>query len=301
MPLDPQIQALLEKQAGAPKPSEQSVADARAAMLARPRVPGPDMPQEDRVIPGPGGDIPIRVYRPHDADGGVLVYYHGGGWVLGNLDTHNGNCRNLAAHSGSTVVAVDYRLAPEHRFPAAADDAYAAAAWVAANAGELGVDAARLAVGGESAGGNLAAVVCHMARDRGGPAIVQQWLAYPVIDHAFETESYAVNGAGFGLERASMEWFWNHYLGPGGDGSSVYASPIRASSLAGLPPAVVITCEYDVLRDEGNAYAVALSKAGVPVELRCVPGVNHAFLGMPVSAAAAAYDEIGRLLRAGFR
>lgn len=258
------------------------------------------MPQEDRHIPGPGGDMPIRVYRPHNANGSVLVYFHGGGWVLGNLQTHNGNCRNLAQHSGCTVVAVDYRLAPEHRFPAAADDAYAATAWVAANASELGVDTARLAVGGESAGGNLAAVVCLMARDRGAPAIRQQWLAYPVMDRSFDTPSYAENGAGLGLERASMEWFWNHYLGPGQDGSSVYASPLRAKSLSGLPPAIVLTCEYDPLRDEGNAYAERLSKEGVPVELRCVPGVNHAFLGMPVDAAGRAWDEIGRLLRAGF-
>ncbi len=300
MPLHPQIQALLAKQAGAPKPFEQTVEEARASMLARPRVPGPEMPQEDRTIPGPGGKIPIRIYRPANADGSVLVYFHGGGWVLGNLDTHNGNCRNLAHHSGTTVVAVDYREAPEHRFPAAVEDAYAAASWVAANARELGVDASRLAVGGESAGGNLAAVVCLMVRDRGGLAIRQQWLAYPVMDYSFGTGSYAEVGAGYGLEQRSMEWFWNHYLGPNGEGSNPYASPLRASDLTGLPPAVIVTCEFDPLRDEGTAYAERLSQAGVPVELRCVQGVNHAFLGMPVDPAAAAFDEIGRLLRAGF-
>jgi acetyl esterase len=302
MPLDPQIKALLDAQVNAPKPYQQTVEDARATMLARPRQPGPAMAsEEDRRIPGPGGDIPVRIFRPGNADGSVLVFFHGGGWVLGNLDTHAGNCRNLAQHAACTVIAVDYREAPEHRFPSAAADAYAAASWVAANAADVGVDASRLAVGGESAGGNLAAVVCLMARERGGPAIKQQWLAYPVMDHSFDRPSYSEVGNGYGLEKASMEWFWNHYLGPDGDGSHPYASPLRAESLAGLPPAVVVTCEFDPLRDEGNAYAERLSREGVAVELRCVPGVNHAFLGMPVDAAAAAYDEIGRLLRAGFR
>jgi len=301
MPLDSQIRALLDAQAGTPKPHEQTVEEARAAMLARPRPPGPALEhEEDRRIPGPGGEIPIRIYRPRDASGAVLVYFHGGGWVLGNLDTHNGACRNLAHHAGCVVVAVDYRVAPEHRCPAAAEDAYAAARWVATNASFLGLDASRLAVGGESAGGNLAAVACLMARDRGGPAISQQWLAYPVTDHSFDTPSYREHASGVGLERATMQWFWRHYLGPDQDGSSPYASPLRAESLAGLPPAIVVTSEYDVLRDEGNAYADRLHQASVPVELRCIPGVNHAFLGMPVDAAGRAFQEIGGLLKRGF-
>lgn len=300
MPLDPQIKALLDAQASAPKPFEQTVAEARASMLARPRQPGPEMAhEEDRRIPGPGGEIPVRIYRPQGETGAVLVYFHGGGWVLGNLDTHNNQCRNLAQAAGCVVVAVDYRVAPEHRFPAAAEDAYAATKWVAENARSLDVDANRLAVGGESAGGNLAAVVCQMARDRGGLAIVQQWLAYPVTDHAFETASYRDNSAGFGLELETMRWFWTHYLGDQ-DGSNPYASPLRSQSLAGLPPAIVVTCEYDVLRDEGNAYAERLKEAGVRVELRTVPGVNHAFLGQPVEAAGRAFAESGSLLRAGF-
>jgi acetyl esterase len=301
VPLDPQVQALLEVGASAPKPFEQSVAEARAQMLARKRQPGPEMAsEEDRVIPGPGGEIPIRVYRPREEIGAVLVYFHGGGWVLGNLNTHNNQCRNLAHHSGCVVIAVDYRVAPEHRFPAAAEDAYAATLWASENLSAFGAGPGRLAVGGESAGGNLAAVVCLMARERGRPNIRQQWLAYPVIDHAFDTASYHDNDAGYGLERASMQWFWNHYLGPEGDGANPFASPIRAQSLAGLPPAIVVTCEYDVLRDEGNAYAERLRREGVPVELRCVPGVNHAFLGTGIDAANRAFDEIGRLLRAGF-
>lgn len=300
MPLDPQVKALLDAQASAPKPFEQTVAEARATMLARPRLPGPPMAhEEDRRIPGPGGEIPIRIYRPRDETGAVLVYFHGGGWVLGNLDTHNNQCRNLAQEAGCVVVAVDYREAPEHRFPAAAEDAYAATKWVAANARSLDVDATRLAVGGESAGGNLAAVVCQMARERRGPAIVQQWLAYPVTDYAFETDSYRDKSAGYGLELETMRWFWKHYLGDQ-DGSSPYASPLRAVSLDGLPPAIVVTCEYDVLSDEGKAYAERLEEHGVRVELLAVPGVNHAFLGQPVDAAGRVFGQIGSLLRAGF-
>ncbi|MFI5269631.1 MAG: alpha/beta hydrolase, partial [Chloroflexota bacterium] len=191
MPLDPQVKALLDQQAGAPRPYEQSVAEARAGMMARPRVSGPTLAsEEDRCVPGPGGDIRIRIYRAAENTGAVLVYFHGGGWVLGNLDTHNGQCRNLAYGAGCVVVAVDYRLAPEHRFPAAADDAYAATKWVSDNAFSLGVDPGRLAVVGDSAGGNLAAVVCLMARERGGPPIAQQLLAYPVTDYSFDTPSY---------------------------------------------------------------------------------------------------------------
>jgi acetyl esterase len=301
MPLDPQVKALLDQQAGGPMPYEQSVAEARAGMVARPRLPGPALAsEEDRLIPGPGGQIPIRLYRPAESSGAVLVYFHGGGWVLGNLDTHNGQCRNLAHGAGCLVIAVDYRLAPEHRFPAAADDAYAATSWVSDNAAALGVDAAKLAVVGDSAGGNLAAVVCLMARDRGGPAIAQQLLAYPVTDYAFDTPSYTENSDGLGLERATMQWFWEHYLGSDGEGSNPYASPLRAETLAGLPRAIVVACEYDVLRDEGIAYAERLRREGVPVELRCVPGVNHGFLGSPTDAARGAYEEIGTLLRAGF-
>ncbi|MFI5269407.1 MAG: alpha/beta hydrolase, partial [Chloroflexota bacterium] len=211
-----------------------------------------------------------------------------------------GQCRNLAYGAGCVVVAVDYRLAPEHRFPAAADDAYAATKCVSDNAFSLGVDPGRRAVVGDSAGGNLAAVVCLMARERDGPPIAQQLLAYPVTDYSFDTPSYTENNSGLGLERATMRWFWEHYLGEDREGSHPYASPLRAPTLAGLPRAIVITCEYDVLRDEGGAYAERLRAEGVPVDLRCILGVNHGFLGSPVDAARRAYDEIGLLLRAGF-
>jgi acetyl esterase len=300
--LDPQVASLLAQQADAPKPHQQTVAEARATMLARPRLPGPPMAhEEDRHIPGLVADIPVRIYRPKEETGAALVYFHGGGWVLGNLDTHNNQCRSLAQASGCVVVAVDYRVAPEHRFPAAAEDAYAAATWVGEHAGALDLTAGKLAVGGESAGGNLAAVVCLMARDRGGPAIRRQWLAYPVTDHAFDTPSYSEMDSGFGLERETMRWFWAHYLGPDEDGSNPYASPLRAASLEGLPPAIIVTAEYDVLRDEGNAYATRLREAGVSVELRVFAGVNHAFLGMPIDAAPRAFADIGSLLRAGFQ
>src|SRR5579862_1850067 len=299
MPLDPQIYHLLEleREAQVPRAYEQTVAAARAAMEQRQRQPGPSMAsEEDRVIPGPNSDIPIRVYRPREATGAGLVYFHGGGWVLGNLDTHNFQCRSLAQRAGCMVVAVHYRRAPEHRFPAAALDAYAAAEWVCTNAGALDVDPARIGVTGESAGGNLAAVTCLMARDRGGPPLKLQLLLYPVIDHSFRTQSYQQNGA-YGLDLPSMVWFWTHYLGPDQDGFDPHASPLQAQSLTGLPRAIVVTSEFDVLRDEGAAYANRLREAGITVEYRCVPGVNHAFLGMPVDAAGKAFDEIGALLR----
>jgi len=303
MPLDPQIKLQLEQEAsaGIPKLYQQTVAQARAGMLARQRLPGPELASEqDRGIAGPGGAIPIRIYRPAEATGSALVYFHGGGWVLGNLDSHDANCRNLAQRAGCVVIATDYRCAPEHHFPAAADDAYAAVAWACANAGTLDLDAARIGVGGESAGGNLAAVSCLMARDRGGPNIKLQWAAYPVTDHDFTKPSYREFGTGYGLDLASMVWFWTHYLGPDQVGSSPYASPLRAESLTGLPPAIVCTAEYDVLRDEGKAYADRLRDAGVPVEYRCFEGANHGFLSQPVELASRAFDDIGALLRTSF-
>jgi len=267
-------------------------------MANRPRpVTLPLRHEEDRRVPGPVGEIAVRIFRPAQESSALLVYFHGGGWVLGNLDTHTANCRLLAEQAGCVVMAVDYREAPEHHFPAAADDAYAAAVWAVANAGSLDLDPARVAVGGESAGGNLAAVACLMARARGGPKFRAQWLAYPVIDHNFDTLSYRELSQGYGLDLASMVWFWTHYLGPDGDGAHPYASPIRAESLAGLPPAVVTTCEFDVLRDEGRAYADRLREAGVQVDYHCFEGANHAFLGSPVALARAGWATIGALLR----
>jgi acetyl esterase/lipase len=231
---------------------------------------------EDRAVPGPGGDVRVRVYTPVAANRNVVVYYHGGGWVIGDVDTHDRTTRRLARDTGATVVSVDYRCAPEHRFPAAADDAYAALVWAAEE-----YDPPKLAVAGDSAGGNLSAVVALMARDRGSPRIDHQLLVYPVTDCTFDTDSYRENGTGeFFLSETHMRWFWDQYLGPDGDGGDPYASPLRAEDLSGLPPATVVTAELDPLRDEGEAYAAALAAAGVPVEHHRADGMFHGFFGV---------------------
>ena len=231
------------------------------------------------------------------------MYFHGGGWVIGSLETHDGTCRELAAGAGCVVVSVDYRLAPEHRYPAAAEDCYAATRWCAEHAAELAIDARRIAVGGDSAGGNLAAVVAQMARDRGGPGLVLQLLVYPVTDHDFGTASYRDNAAGYLLTAADMRWFWGHYLGDDtARGAEPYASPLRAASLAGLPPALVITAELDPLRDEGEAYARALEAAGVAAKLHRYDGMIHGFFGMSaiMDQAVAAVREATGTLRFAF-
>jgi acetyl esterase len=212
---------------------------------------------EDLTIPGPGGAVPVRVYASERA--GVrpaLIYFHGGGFVFGNLDTHDAVCRALAKESGAVVISVDYRLSPEHKFPAAVEDSHAVTVWVAANAEHLGVDARRIAVGGDSAGGNLATVVAMRCRDAGGPALASQVLLYPVMDFSsFETGSHREWGEGYFLTRAAMDWFSGHYLASADLARHPEASPLLAPDLRGLPPALVITAEFDPLRDEGEAYA----------------------------------------------
>jgi acetyl esterase len=285
VPLDPQAKALLDQfvAIGGQPLSSMSVADARRAMemLAAMRPDPPAVASAiDRRIPGPAGEIPVRVYTPSGpAPRPVLVYFHGGGWVLGGIETHDGVCRALASGAACVVVSVDYRLAPEHKFPAAAEDCYAAARWVAANAAELGADAQRLAVGGDSAGGNLAAVVSQMARDRGGPGLVFQLLIYPATVAAFDTPSYRDNAEGFLLTTADMRWFWDHYLSRPDDAANPYASPL-VGALAGLPAALVITAEFDPLRDEGEQYAHRLEEAGVAARLSRYDGMIHGFFGM---------------------
>jgi acetyl esterase len=259
---------------------------------------------EDRTIPGPAGEIPIRIYRPENATGPVpvVVFYHGGGWVIGNIESHDGGCRTLCHNSGCMVISVDYRLAPEAKFPAAADDCYAAVKWVAENAAALGVDPSRIAVGGDSAGGNLAAVVALMARDKGGPAIAFQMLIYPVTDHCYGTVSYRENANGYLLTEYSMRWFWGHYLNSDTDGLDPYASPLRAESLEGLPPALVQTAEFDPLRDEGEAYAARLKEAGVPVQFTRYNGLIHGYFGMSATldAAKVAHQEAASALKSAF-
>jgi acetyl esterase len=232
----------------------------------------------------------------------VLVFFHGGGWVIGDLDTHDGICRMIANRANCGVVSVDYRLAPEHKYPAAAEDAYAALLDVHARAEEFGFDGTRIAVGGDSAGGNLSAVVAQMARDRGGPAVAYQALVYPVCDFSFKTGSYRDNAEGYMLTRDSMRWFWGHYLANDADGIQPYASPLRAESLAGLPPALVITAEFDPLRDEGDAYAARLKEAGVAVKHSPYPGMIHGFFQLAeiIPAGKAAIEEVSAELKKVF-
>jgi acetyl esterase len=308
MPLDPQARALLDQMTamGLPPFHQQTVAEARDAIVAFAAAAGePEAVSgvDDRTIPGPQGTIPVRIYTP-DAPGplAVLVYFHGGGWVIGNLDSHDGVCRLLANAARCLVVSVDYRLAPEHPFPAAAEDAYAALRWVADNAKALGGDRSRIAVAGDSAGGNLSAVVSHMARDRGGPRLVHQVLIYPVTDAPSDNASYRDNAEGYFLTAEMMQWFWNHYVGTGPGRNDPYARPLRAKTFAGLPPALVITAEFDPLRDEGEAYAANLREASVPVRLSRYDGMFHGFFGMVtfLDQARAAVREAAGVLREAF-
>lgn len=287
--LDPQMKAILDQAAAAGgKPFHQMTpAEARQAidtMFAAFRGTPVDVGKvEDRNIPGPGGQIPVRIYSPSvSGPFGALVYFHGGGWVIGNIETHDATCRQLTAGAGCATISVDYRLAPEHKFPAGPEDCYAATKWVADNASLLNVDPNRIAVGGDSAGGNLAAVVALMARDRGGPKLALQLLIYPATDCADDTPShreFAQVSSDYILSRADMEWFWGHYLGPNDRKNSV-ACPALAKSLTNLPPAFVITAEVDPLRDEGEAYAEALRKAGVNTKVKRYNGVCHGFFSM---------------------
>jgi len=245
---------------------------------------------EDRVIPGADGtELPIRIYWPSTSDEPlpVVVFFHGGGWVIGGIDSHDGQVREMVNRTGMVYVSVDYRLAPEARFPAAAEDCYAATQWVAANAADIGADAARLGVAGDSAGGNLAAVVALMARDRGGPAIAHQLLIYPCCDMDSNAwPSQTENGTGYFLTKESMDWFYGQYADVA-DRDNPYASPIRADDLSGLPPACVITAEFDPLRDEGEAYGARLQEAGVDCEVHRYDGMFHGFFGMTLAIPGA--------------
>jgi acetyl esterase len=256
---------------------------------------------ENRTLPGPAGEIPVRIYAPSERRGlPALVYFHGGGFVIGGLDTHDGTCRSLANAIGCTVVSVDYRLAPEHKFPAAPEDCYAATRWVAEKGAEIGVDGARIAIGGDSAGGCLTAVVAMMARERGGPSLRHQLLIYPCTNHDFTTVSYEENKQGYLLSREMMRWFWNHYLVKPEDGANPYASPLRAQSFKGLPPAHVITAEFDPLRDEGEALAARFRGDGVPTTQTRYDGMIHGFFSMTamLDAAKRAVAETAAAVRA---
>lgn len=286
MPLDPIAKKYLDLVARAnPAPVEQlTPAEARSQMTP-PARPLPEVASiENRQIAGPEGDLGIRIYTPSTASDAVrqsrplLVFFHGGGWVVGDLNTHDGLCRHLANAAEAVTISVDYRRAPEDKYPAAVEDAYTAICWAAENARELGANPARLVVSGDSAGGNLAAVAALMARDRGGPRIAHQVLLYPVADCLFETPSYVEFADGHFLTRGAMQWFFEQYVAQPEQVSEPYVSPLRAKDLKGLPPALVLTAECDVLRDEGEAYAARLNEAGIPVEqIRCA-GMIHGFM-----------------------
>ena len=304
MPVDPQIQVVLDAMAAleAPPIAEQTPDEVRrafrtfaAAEAGRPAVG----PVTDQVIVGPDSELTLRVYlpvgtvpgggRPGSAPG-VLVWFHGGGWVIGDLETADGSCRQLCQQAGVAVVSVDYRLAPEHPYPAAFQDAWAATEWVAANAAVIGVDASRMAVGGDSAGGNLAALVAIRARDVGAPVLQHQLLVYPATDLTMSHPSIVENGEGYFLTQEAMAWFMDCYLGADrshADPSRPEVSPLFAGDLAGVAPAHIITAEFDPLLDEGNAYAAALSKAGVAVDHDTNPGMIHGFFAMGAFSPAA--------------
>ena len=305
MPLDPQAQTLLDMLAQMPQVpmAEQTPEMFRASfgmLAAMSGEPDQVASVEDRTIPGPAGEIPVRIYTPEGSGPfPVLVFFHGGGFVIGDLNTHDGACRELCNGANAVVVAVDYRLAPEHPYPAAPDDCFAALQWAHANAASINGDPDRLAVAGDSAGGNLAAVVSLMARDNGGPALRAQILVYPATDLTMSHPSIEENGEGYLLTKESMDWFMGHYRP---DVSDVKASPMAAADLSGLPPALVITGEYDPLRDEGEAYADRLRAAGVPVVQSRYDGMIHGFFGLRAlfDASAKAMDEATRTLRDAF-
>jgi acetyl esterase len=308
VPLDPELQAMRDQREldDVPPLYAMSLADARAADLASIRAgggePEPVYEVAELKITGPGGELPLRLYRPaSERPLPALVYFFGGGWVLGTIDTADGVCRRLANACGALVVVVGYRLAPEHPFPAAIDDCYTAVRWVAEHSGEIGADPARLAVGGDSAGGNLAAGVALRAR-ADGPALAGQLLVYPNTDQLADDQSMRAADDRFLFNRHSVDWYRQHYLANPGDAAHPLASPLRAESLAGLPPALLITAEYDPLRDQGEAYARRLADEGVPVELSRYPGMAHGFFTMigTLGASRAAIAQAASRLRAWF-
>ena len=308
MPLDPKVRELLDLKAEALPIGTVSVEVMREATPAQMAelfrmglVSAPVAAVGNRVIPGPASDLLVRVYAPKGRGlFPILVFFHGGGWVLGSLDTHDPFCRAVCAGTGCAVVSVGYRRAPEHRFPAATDDALVATRWVADHAAEFGGDPARIAVAGDSAGGNLATVTALRARDEGGPALRGQLLIYPALAyHTPPTPSYIENAEGYGMTREAAIWFWEQYLADESQATHPHAAPLLAPDLRGLPPALVITAEYDVLRDEGERYVERLRAAGVPARLSRYDGVHHRFaelIGI-LDQAAKARDEMCAWLR----
>ena len=305
MPLDPQVMQILaeDSKPGLPAYHRLSPSQARQQMLDNSPLVNPELSAcqvKDSTIPGSGAPLPIRCYYPQgDPPFPVVVYFHGGGWIMGNLDTHNAICHALANTSGCLVVAVDYRLAPEHKFPAATKDAFTATCWVSHNADHIGADARRMAIMGESAGATLSTVTCMMIRERGGPRLTLQVLVYPVTDCSFLTRSHKKYADGYMLTREMMNWIWDQYLTDKRDAEHPHVSPLRAKSLRNLPPALVLTAEYDPLCDEGKAYAGRLKQDGVKVRYSLYEGMVHGFFRMTdrVDRARQALQEVSSALK----
>lgn len=307
MILDPLVAADLQARAGATPFYKMTPAEARAAFNAlsatASKLNEPIAGVQDQTVARPGGVIPVRVYRPTGVPPfPVLIYIHGGGWVIGGLDSHDDLCRSLCHRSGAAVVAVDYRVSPENKYPAALDDCYAVLKWCATGAGGIG-DNMRLAVAGDSAGGNLSAALCLYARDQAGPPLRLQVLIYPVTNRGFDTASYHEFAEGFGLLRAAMMHYWNCYLARPDDGDQACASPLRAASLHDLPPALIQTAHFDVLRDEGEAYAIQLRQAGVPVHCTRYLAMVHGFVQFAgrYQQGQVAVQEIADALKEAFQ
>ncbi len=306
MPLDPQVEKVLEQSKAAGRSAFNWMDHLKAREMLDRMLLTSDMPPkvgnvEDRGIPCPWGTLPLRVYTPAGAGPfPVLVYYHGGGWVTNSIETHDSLCRHITRLSECVVISVEYRRPPEHKFPEPVQDAYTAMQWAFNNAYSLNSDPNRLAVGGDSSGGNMAAVVCLLSRDRGGPDIKHQLLIYPVLDYYLPgTETYKLFGAGYILDRDLLIWCWNHYLKSNEDINNPYICPLRAASFANLPPAFIITAEYDPLREEGEHFAQKLAQSGVKVRLSRYKGMVHGFVlhWRMYDKAMVCLEEIGSTLK----
>ncbi len=296
--LHPKARAIVDQIAALPELPTLTPVEARGRPVPLEAAPEAVGSLTARAIPGPGGPMAIRIYRPKDALRGALVYFHGGGWVVGSLESADASCRALANRSRCVVISIDYRLAPETKFPGAVDDAYAATRWVADNAADLRIDPARIAVGGASAGGNLAAAVALVAREKGGPRIAFQLLTVPVTELSSKAASHREFADGYGLTSADMEWYGRHYVRTDADADDPRASVLRAD-LHDLPPAFVITAECDPLRDDGEAYADRLRELGIAARYKRYPGMFHGFMSFPgvLPEAAEAFEDAGSALR----
>lgn len=305
--LDPQVKMVLDMAAASQRPKiwQLTPPEAREAYKLTGKILDSKSPPalaeiKERTVPGAAGELKARLYRPTDADGALMVFLHGGGFTIGDLETHDVPCRMIAARSGVSLLAIDYRLAPEHPFPAGVDDAFTVLRWVLSEAKSLGADPKRIAIGGDSAGGNLSTVACHRLRDSGGPLPALQMLIYPGADFLSDTASMRDFADGYFLEKKSMEYFRGHYL-KGNQGADPLASPLRAKRFDGLPKALVYTAAFDPLRDEGKAYAEKLSSAGVKTAYHCFEGLVHGFMHFTgaVKSSDAAITRMANDLKAG--